>query len=203
MVNTVEQALEFAQRESASRSQDWTGYCQMFVRKAYGIGPGSASAWAQWLALDDDERHSADEKGGLPADAPLGAALFFKGSSPFGHVALKKRDQDGRLFMWSNDLRRVGQIDAVSVNAPYRQWGQTYLGWGETLNNADLPLEVRRRKPRERPYDGIGEAVARLEGARETARRQKDWEDFRLLVEEIGHLRRLDASLRFQRGMRR
>ena len=79
---TYEEALEFARAQHNDASEDWTNKCLVFVRSSYGIGALFGSAWAQWLGADKEDRH----EGGDPADAPLGSALCFKGSSPFGHI---------------------------------------------------------------------------------------------------------------------
>ena len=187
---TFEQALAFARAESAHRSQDWHGYCQKFVRSAYNIPSLFGSAWAQWLGADDEDKHP----GGDPADAPLGSALCYKGSSPFGHIDLAARE----IGAWSNDLVRDGYIDWVPRTAPVTKWGQKYLGYLTAVNDYDLQLKKDAPpKPKQtKRYTAIDKAVQKLEVSLATARAQKDHADVAALAAEVEHLKELYATLR-------
>jgi hypothetical protein len=183
---TVEQALAFARAEHDDATMDWGGYCQRFVRTAYGIPSLFASAWAQWLGADDEDRHPGDD----PADAPLGAALCFKGSGPYGHIMLAA----GEGGAWSNDLVRTGEIDWVTRTAPTTKWGQTYLGYLTAVNDYDLQLKAPTARPKpkhDKRYAGIGRAIERLEGARDRARDLKEWRDAKAITAQLVELREL------------
>lgn len=180
----------------AQGADDWEGFCQAFVRSCYGINSLFGSAWAQWNGADPEDRHP----GGNPADAPLGAALCFKGSGPFGHIDLAARPfPRGAAGAWSNDLVRHGQIDKVLRTDPTTHWGQRYLGWLSAVNDVDLPLSDPRKRARPRQakrYAAIETAMRNLEASLATARRQHDAADVRVLEVEIARLDRLHKTLR-------
>jgi hypothetical protein len=193
--NTWRQALDIAQAEAAAPSQDWTGWCQKFVRTTYGIPPLFSSAWTQWLGADPENKHP----GGTPSTAPLGAALLYKGTGPFGHIMLAARPfANGVPAAWSNDLVEWGQIDKVARTAPSTEWAQGYLGYLTAVNDYDLQLRtIRPPKPKQdKPYKAVEKAIAAIEQAKERAKRDKDWADVRVLRDELHRLKRLHQQLR-------
>lgn len=171
-----EEAFKYAQTQWHG-GPHWKGMCQKFVRSCYGIGGGFGSAYAQWLGMPKHAKHA----GGNPDNAPLGAALFYKGRGKYGHVMLAKRPfHNGVSAAWSNDLVRVGYIDAASRHAPISQWGEAYLGYGTNLNGVDLdlthgtPKAQKKTAPKEKPYKNIADAIDQLEHALVTAKHYKD-----------------------------
>lgn len=186
---TVEEALAYARAEHEDSSMDWEAYCQRFVRTAYGIPSLFGSAWAQWLGADDEDRHDAADHGHDPSAAPLGSALCYKGSGPYGHIMLAARDGGA----WSNDLVRTGEIDWVRRTAPTKKWGQAYLGYLTAVNGYDLQLkEAKPPKPKDtKRYAGIGRAIERLEGARDRAVALGDRKDARAIRAQLVELREL------------
>lgn len=183
---TVEQALAFARAEHEDATMDWDGYCQRFVRMSYGIPSLFGSAWAQWLGADDEDRHA----GGDPEDAPLGSALCFKGTGPYGHIDLAARDSGS----WSNDILRRGEIDWCLRTAPTTKWGQGYLGYLTAVNDYDLQLSTPASPPKpkhDKRYHGIGKAIERLEGARDRARDLKEWRDAKAITAQLVELHEL------------
>lgn len=190
MTRSVEEALAYAKAESERRSQDWAAYCQRFVRSCYGIEPLFASAWAQWLGADPEDRNPGID----PGEAPVGAALCYRGGA-YGHIMLAARDRDGVPMAWSNDLVRRGQIDYVPRSAPVTTWGQTYVGWLSAVNDVDLPLglapDAPPKRPKPRRYESIRRAILRLEAARDTAAARGDAADVRLIKHELRRLRLL------------
>lgn len=86
---TVNDALAFAQRESGSPSRNWHNACLVFVRSCWGIGSRNASAYADWLACPEHAKHP----GNNPDDAPVGAALYYKGTGPYGHIMLAAHER--------------------------------------------------------------------------------------------------------------
>lgn len=161
---TVDEALAWAQGQHDHPTQSWHGLCQMFVHDAYGIGGGFGSAYAQWVGLDDADRHT----GGNSADAPVGAALFYKGTNPYGHVMLAAHKGGA----WSNDLTRDGFIDFAARTDPETKWSQKYLGWGSSLNGVGLPLDAKKPPAPIEPthrYAALRKAVDRLNSASDRA----------------------------------
>lgn len=188
-LRTYNEALAYAQAEHENETEDWEGYCQRFVRSCYGIPSLFSSAWAQWLGADDEDKHVS----AFPAEAPLGAALCFKGSGPFGHIMLAARN-DGA---WSNDLVRTGDIDWVQRIRPTVQWGQGYLGYLTAVNDYDLQLrEAKPPKPKLKRYASVQKAIDRMDRAIETAQAQKEWRDAKALRAERRHLVELYDLLR-------
>lgn len=191
---TVEEALAFARAEHDNETQDWTNFCQRFVRSAYGIPALFSSAWTQWQGADPEDRHV----GGSPSLAPLGSALCFKGSGPFGHIMLAARPVNDVPGAWSNDLKRVGDIDWAPRTAPTSQWGQGYLGYLTAVNDYDLRLkEAKPPKPKHtKRYEAIAKAIDRMETALATAVGHKDIRDAKVIRAEIERLKEFYAELR-------
>lgn len=193
--NTYLEALDFAQREAQAANQNWSGLCQKFVRGCYGIPPLFASAWAQWLGADPEDRHP----GGTPSAAPLGSALCFKGSGVYGHIMLAARAfPNGVPAAWSNDLVAWGRIDKVARTAPSTEWAQGFVGYLTAVNGYDLQLQVAKPpKPKQdKRYEAVAKAIGRIEAALETARKNHDWDDAKVLRAEVRHLKRLYEELR-------
>jgi hypothetical protein len=199
---TYLEALEVAQwwhehpdAPAPTKNGTWAGYCQAFVRTTYGIPPLFASAWAQWLGADEEDKHP----GGVPSEAPLGAALLYKGSAPYGHIMLAARPfPAGTAAAWSNDLVAHGDIHKVSRTAPTSAWGQGYLGYLTAVNDYDLQLKTATPpKPKQnRRYEALAKAIDKLEQALATAKTNHDWQDARVLRDELKRLRALYAELR-------
>lgn len=193
--NTLNQMLDYCRVQHANPTQNWEGYCQMFTRSGWAIPPLFGSAWAQWLGADDEDKHPGTD----PSKAPLGAALCFKGDSPFGHIMPGARPfKTGVDAAWSNDLVTVGKIDKVARTAPVTAWGQRYLGYLTAVNHYDLNLSTGKpAKPKDtKRYAGIDRAIQRLQGARTVARREHDEKDVALLGDEIRRLKRMHDRLR-------
>lgn len=193
---TVEEALAFARAEHEHETEDWTNFCQRFVRTCYGIPALFSSAFTQWEGADPEDRHA----GGNPADAPLGSALCYKGSGPFGHIMLAARPAGDVPGAWSNDLTRTGDIDWSARTAPTAKWGQLYLGYLTAVNDFDLQLkEPKPPKPKHtKRYEAIAFAIARLEGAVETAVNLGEKRDAKVIRAELRQLRELYAELRHE-----
>lgn len=186
--HTLKQALETARAEHQHPSEDWEGMCQRFVRTCWGIPPLFGSAWAQWLGADDADKHI----GGDPADAPVGAALCYKGSGPYGHIMIAANG--GKA--WSNDLMRAGDIDYVDRLAPTHQWGQKYLGYLTAVNDYDLRLLTNEpAKPKAENFPRIDKAITKLRLARDAAKKRGDRADAKAIGEELAHLRDLREAL--------
>lgn len=190
---TVPQALAFAKAEHDNETQDWTNYCQRFVRSCYGIPALFSSAWAQWVGADDEDKHPGTD----PSLAPVGAALCFRGGT-YGHIMLAAHPADGVDRAWSNDLVRQGDIDIVRRTAPVLQWGHVYVGWLSAVNDYDLNVPTGKppRPKEDKPYRRIEIAIGRLERAAENALKLNERRDAKVIRAEINHLREVYAELR-------
>lgn len=188
-------ALSYARDQARHETDDWVNYCQKFVRSCYGIPALFSSAWTQWLGADAADKHP----GGSPDDAPVGAALCYKGSGKFGHIMLAGRPfKSGTAAGWSNDLVAYGQISKVPRTAPTTQWGQGYLGYLTAVCGYDLRLKsTEPPKPRQtKPYAMIDVAIAKMQRALDTATAQSDDDDADVLRREILRLEKMYATLR-------
>ena len=118
---SVDQAIDWAERQVMNPSQSWDGLCQSFCRQSYGVAAWASSAKEAWGKIPRDQKRS----GGHPEDAPRGALIYFT-SGTYGHVALAigKSTNDK---CYSNDYVRRGMIDKAPRTFP--RWGLTYAGW--------------------------------------------------------------------------
>lgn len=186
-------ALEYAQAQHAHPTKNWKNWCLVFVRSSYGIPAMFGSAYAAWVGAEPEGRHP----GGDPADAPLGAALCFKGSGPFGHIDLAAR-QTGANGSWSNDIVHVGKIDKVPRNAPVKAWGHHYLGYLTEVNGWDLNLHAKKpAKPKQnKKYKGLAKAIDGLEDALRGAKNTHDAQDIKTFEAELKRLKEQYSKLR-------
>lgn len=190
-------ALDFLQQQHDKPSQDWEGWCLKLVREAYGIPPLCRSAWAAWLIVDDADRH----EGGKPSDAPVGAALFYKGSGPFGHIMVAAHPlPDGTPAAWSNDLPEsapVGTVNKISRTLPTTAWGQRFVGWSSEVNGYELDVRGNRvPRPKGTPYVVLERSRNRLRAAAIKADERGEKVDAAALREEAARLDRLVHKLR-------
>lgn len=122
----------YARQESQAPSRDWTGWCAVFTRTAFGApaigdfdGDGAADAEDVWKAAK--HKHPTSN----PADIPRGVPVFWSGgSADNGHAAVSA----GNGLMWSTDIKRAGQVDLVPIDDVRRKWGMKLLGWSEDIN---------------------------------------------------------------------
>lgn len=186
-------ALEYAQAQHAHPTRDWKNWCLVFVRSSYGIPAMFGTAYAAWLGAEPEGRHP----GGKPEDAPLGAALCFKGSGPNGHIDLAAR-LTGEVDSWSNDIVRVGKIDKVPRNAPVKAWGHRYLGYLTEVNGWDLNLRTKApAKPKQnRRYKGLAKAIDGLEDALVGAKNTHDAADIKSLEAELKRMKNWYSKMR-------
>lgn len=135
---TVDEAIDFAERQSVNPTQSWSNLCQSFCRQAYGVSAWASSAKEAWGKIPKDKKRS----GGHPEEAPRGALIYFD-SGTYGHVALAigKSTNDK---CWSNDYVEKGKIDKAPRDFP--RWGLHYAGWsmwtpyGEMRPDQPAPL---------------------------------------------------------------
>lgn len=193
--NTLPEMLAFCRAQRDHPTQSWARLCQMFTRMGWGIPPLFGTAYAQWLGADDADKHV----GGDPVDAPVGAALCFKGSSAAGHIMPAAHDfRDHTSGAFSNDLVSTGRIDKVHRGAPVTEWGHRYLGYLTAVNDYDLQLHLGTPvpKPKQVRYRAIQSAIDKMGLALQTATEQHDTADVKLLGREIADLKALYDKLR-------
>lgn len=130
---TVDQAIDFAERQSVNPTQSWSNLCQSFCRQAYGVQAWASSAKEAWGKIPKDKKRS----GGHPEEAPRGALIYFD-SGTYGHVALAigKSTNDK---CWSNDYVEKGKIDKAPRDFP--RWGLHYAGWSAWTPYGEMRLD--------------------------------------------------------------
>lgn len=105
----------------------WAGYCQKFVRMAFGAPGGYASAIDAWYGAR--MKHAGDR------NPPSGVPVYFTpGSNGLGHVAL--HTGGGRVI--STDYPVGGIIGTGTIAGIERDWGRRYLGWTGDINGKTI-----------------------------------------------------------------
>ena len=135
----------YARKEHENRSRDWTGWCAVFTRSAFGQpaigdydGDGAADAEDMWKAA----KHKHPETN--PARIPRAVPIFWAGGAgDHGHAAISV----GNSLMWSTDLKRTGYVDLVPIDDVRRKWGLTLLGWTEDLNGVRVYTPPTKEEP--------------------------------------------------------
>lgn len=202
--NNRAEALAYARAQRdhldppAKYGSTWNNDCQAFVHVAYGLLTGGfATAFAQWVGMDAEDRHPTSDL----SKAPVGALLFSRGSNPAGHVWLAAFDfPNGTPGSFSTDMNAkvFGGISKVPRNAPRDRWSQDLLGWGTSVNGYRLDLSgskpARAIEPRQ--YKRVARAINNLENALENAVRGDREHDARLIRTEVRHQKELYSELR-------
>lgn len=146
---SIQAAISWGRHQVDMPNRDWNRLCLAFVRQAYGLPavyPSARSAWEH-----AERRHATAD----PADVPRGAPAFFRGGE-FWHVVLPV----GEGLCLSNDVRRRGRIDVVSLDQITKAWGYPLIGWTEDLNGHALP-QLAPPAPRRRNVEAALAAIAR------------------------------------------
>lgn len=121
-MRTPAQAVAWARAQHVSGVARWPGLCLVFVHECYDAPAKYGTATIAW-------QHTHRRHTGTP---PLGVPVYWTGGTHgYGHVALS----DGHGYVWSNDVLRHGKIDRVSIGSITRNWGLTYRGWAEDIND--------------------------------------------------------------------
>lgn len=109
-------------------SHNTPGMCLAYVRTWLDIGsmyPSAISGWSNSGTKHSNDRHP-----------PAGAPVFWRGGSRgFGHIALSM----GGGKIRSTDCPGERQVSTVDLGWVEQHWGQTYLGWTESLNGVLIP----------------------------------------------------------------
>ena len=150
----------YARKEHESRSRDWTGWCAVFTRSAFGApaigdhdGDGAADAEDVWKAA----KHKHPETN--PARIPRGVPVFWAGGGgDHGHAAVSV----GNSLMWSTDVKRTGYVDLVPIDDVRRKWGLTLLGWTEDINGVRVYTPPTKEEPNMALSDFEKRALASL-----------------------------------------
>lgn len=144
--------FRYAQAQHKNPSRDWTGWCLVFVRTAFGVAarqPDAASAWA------NAERKHPVTSG---AQVPRGVPVFWTGGSHgHGHIALSRGDGT----VWTTDFVRKGKVDVARIDDITRGWGLNLAGWTEDLNGVTVYTPPKPPAPPKPPKTRHQKAVLR------------------------------------------
>ena len=140
MARNRSEAIEWATRQVSNPTRSWYRLCLMFVRMAFGLPGGTPNAGLAW----DWAKHKHPTTD--PLVIPAGVPVFWETPGVADHVALSL----GNGKCLSNDFKRHGMIDVVSIDAITRGWNCRLLGWTEDLNG------VRVWKAPARPWVSLG-----------------------------------------------
>ncbi|WP_109509701.1 hypothetical protein [Nocardioides speluncae] len=110
---------------TAPAGPTWFGWCLVFARRAFNVGPLYASAEDGW--------HAAEFRHGTTSTPPLGVPVWWT-NGRHGHVAVSSGDGN----CYSTDILRTGKVDKVAISFITRKWGQRYRGWTEDINGVRI-----------------------------------------------------------------
>ncbi len=153
---TPKQARDFYHEQATRPDHDWTRRCLELFRTAYGVPPKEARAIDAWNAPGPKHAFKSQD------DIPFGAAVFSRrpnaGSDDAGHVFFVGgyNHETGERITRMNDIKAVGEVDAVPFSTVHDVWGHEILGWRDNVNgfslglgaapNAKLVKEMRNRR---------------------------------------------------------
>lgn len=125
-------AVESAEAQVKSPSQNWHNECLVFVRTRFGLAADGreGTAAASWTDCPAGKRHPSKDGKDAPADVPF---VFSGGSAGAGHIVVMKGDGKGGCVSsdWPNDDGRVGDATVLEVLA---KWSNLKAeGWMEEL----------------------------------------------------------------------
>ena len=98
-------------------------WCLEYAQNFFGVPHTSPSAWAEWLSIPKDKKHTGTPPGGV------WVPIFFSGYGGLGHVAGYK---DGQIYS-SPWQRGTDHAVLTSIKEMERIYGVKYAGWSEVL----------------------------------------------------------------------
>lgn len=135
-------AVQYARREAKRSTSgiDWQGFCLKFVRTCWNLNAKFPTAAKAWEGSKDKHSWTGDTE-----DIPFGAPVFSyrpdAGPNDAGHVFIAGgHSEDGKRIFRSTDIKRLGSIDCVPIEAFTERWGHKILGWTGDLNGVSLNL---------------------------------------------------------------
>lgn len=130
-------AVAWARNQWAHGGESWYRMCLAFVHECWAVPARYPTALSAW----QNAEHKHPYKG--VGEIPLGAPVFSnRAGDQYGHVFIAgRRNLAGQRIFYSNDVKRRGGIDPVTIDFFPTRWGHTVLGWTEDLNGFTLPLD--------------------------------------------------------------
>lgn len=120
-----------AEQTARAAEESWSnepGMCLEWSRERADIGPLHPDAAAAWEHAH--HRHHGDR------NPPRGAMAYWTGGSEgHGHIAVAI----GGGKVRSTDADGWGNVWTVDVGWPEREWGLTYAGWADNVNDEVIP----------------------------------------------------------------
>lgn len=135
-MRTDRTAVAWAREQWAHGGTSWYRMCLAFVHECWAVPSKYPTALSAWE--NAQHRHTVAEVDAIPLGAPV---FSNRAGDSYGHVFIAGgRNLAGQRIFYSNDVRRRGGIDPVTIDFFPTKWGHTVLGWTEDLNGFTLPL---------------------------------------------------------------
>lgn len=136
-MRTDRTAVAWAREQWAHGGTGWYRMCLAFVHECWALPSKYPTALSAW----ENAKHRHSYKG--VDEIPMGAPVFSnRAGDRFGHVFIAgRRNLAGQRIFYSNDVKRRGGIDPVTIDFFPSRWGHTILGWTSDLNGFTLPLK--------------------------------------------------------------
>lgn len=117
-------AVSWAQGQVNHPEGSFDGLCDHFVARAFGLAHSGYKNAREHMAaaIQAGVFHEGDRK------PPTGAMAFWDAGT-HGHVAIVTGYENGEPMLASNDVRRSGRIDVVSLAEIDKWLGGHYRGW--------------------------------------------------------------------------
>lgn len=123
-------AKDFAIHEHRQAGGEWHNQCQKFSRQCVGAAPFGLTARLAFNSIPQEHRHASSPP------PPGSIAYYGRPDSGAGHAVFVV--EGGRV--WSNDIKRQGQIDRVDWDIFPARWGLAYRGWIDKCPSGELPV---------------------------------------------------------------
>ena len=186
--------FDYAQAQHEHPTRNWTGWCLVFVRSAFGVAaryPSAASAWQH-----ADHKHLETDPNKIPREVPV---FWTGGTHGYGHIALSRGDGS----CWTTDLIHPGKVDVARIDDVRKRWGLHLVGWAEDLNGVRVyeppsakPAPKKAEPKRQRPTRGhnIDDAIAAGEKAHTYATKHHQPTRARRLKNALAWLRKINPK---------
>lgn len=107
--------------------------CLIYVRERFGIASKYLTAWAAWLAVPMQYKHTDQNFPSVPV------AVFFSGANGDGHVELRI---PGVGFEGSPYDTATGHVDLATIAEVEQHYNVTFAGWSEWVDGVLVAEQV-------------------------------------------------------------
>lgn len=143
-MRTDRAAVGWARSQWRDGGTEWYRLCLQFVHDCWAVPARYPTALSAWQ--NAKQKHAYTDVDSIPLGAPV---FSNRAGDSYGHIFLAGgRNLAGQRIFYSNDVKRHGGIDPVTIEFFPTRWGHTILGWSGDLNGYDLPLHAPVPLPR-------------------------------------------------------